>query len=50
MKKIYLTPQTTIDMIEPEQQLLEGSIKIYNKEIEADAMTKEDKGWSDIWE
>ena len=49
MKKIYSTPQTTIVKIGLEQRLLADSLKIHNKEINADAMSKEQGSWGDIW-
>ena len=49
MKRIYLTPQTTIVKIGLEQRLLADSLKIHNKEIDADAMTKDQGSWGNVW-
>lgn len=49
MKKIYLTPQTTIVKVAL-SQLIADSYKINNKEIDADAMSKEQGSWGNVWD
>jgi len=49
MKKIYLTPHATVIHIQASQMIAE-SYKIYNSEIDADAMTKDEGDWDEVWD
>ena len=50
MKKIYLIPQTTVVKVEL-SHLVAESYKIFGKEVNADAMSKDEGDWDDdLWD
>ena len=49
MKAIYITPQTNVVVLSSIRAILEGSMRIYETEVNEGFVKQQNNGWDDIW-